>query len=203
MPKTLRYTLLSLREMLLSAGPFALLTVALLVLTYWWLDPNPPKRVVLATGPAQSAYDEFGKRYADALRRYGITVELLPTEGSSDNLELLRTGQAGLAPEEQVIRQFDIDAYKEKTELTTLKLRSVLYTSLRNYRALADKDMQMDNMLRLMRELPALRAANPQDAGLQAKALLRSGFQIDAAELSLPSPAAPGSTPALRHSCGP
>lgn len=107
---------------------------------------------------------------------------------------VLRTGQAGLAPEEQVIRQFDIDAYKEKTELTTLKLRSVLYTSLRNYRALADKDMQMDNMLRLMRELPALRAANPQDAGLQAKALLRSGFQIDAAELSLPSPAAPGST---------
>lgn len=107
---------------------------------------------------------------------------------------VLRTGQAGLAPEEQVIRQFDIDAYKEKTELTTLKLRSVLYTSLRNYRALADKDMQMANMLRLMRELPALRAANPQDAGLQAKALLRSGFQIDAAELSLPSPAAPGST---------
>lgn len=107
---------------------------------------------------------------------------------------VLRTGQAGLAPEEQVIRQFDIDAYKEKTELTTLKLRSVLYTSLRNYRALADKDMQMDNMLRLMSELPALRAANPQDAGLQAKALLRSGFQIDAAELSLPSPAAPGST---------
>ncbi|MGE0348949.1 TAXI family TRAP transporter solute-binding subunit [Hydrogenophaga sp.] len=96
MPKTLRYTLLSLREMLLSAGPFALLTVALLALTYWWLNPTPPKRVVLATGPAQSAYDEFGKRYAEALARYGITVELLPSEGSSANLELLRTGQADL-----------------------------------------------------------------------------------------------------------
>lgn len=107
---------------------------------------------------------------------------------------VLRTGQAGLAPEEQVIRQFDIDAYKEKTELTTLKLRSVLYTSLRNYRALADKDTHMDSLLRLMRELPALRAANPQDAGLQAKALLRSGFQIEAAELSLPSTDLPGSS---------
>ena len=62
MPKTLRYTLLSLREMLLSAGPFAVLTIALLCLTYWWLNPNPPERVVLATGPAQSAYDELGKR---------------------------------------------------------------------------------------------------------------------------------------------
>jgi NMT1-like family len=96
MPRNIRYTLLSLRDLLVSIGPFALLTVALLGLAYWWLDPNPPKRVVLATGPAQSAYDEFGKRYADALRRYGITVELLPTEGSSDNLELLRTGQADL-----------------------------------------------------------------------------------------------------------
>lgn len=96
MPRNIRYTLLSLRDLLVSIGPFALLTIALLGLAYWWLDPNPPKRVVLATGPAQSAYDEFGKRYADALRRYGITVELLPTEGSSDNLELLRTGQADL-----------------------------------------------------------------------------------------------------------
>ena len=96
MPKNIRYTLLSLRDLAVSIGPVALLTVALLALTYWWLDPNPPKRVVLATGPAQSAYDEFGKRYADALARYGITVELLPSEGSSANLELLRSGRADL-----------------------------------------------------------------------------------------------------------
>jgi len=96
MPRTIRYTLLSLRDLMVSIGPFVLLTAALLVLTYWWLDPNPPKRVVLATGPEQSAYDEFGKRYADALARYGITVERLVTEGSSDNLELLRTGKADL-----------------------------------------------------------------------------------------------------------
>ena len=96
MPRNIRYTLLSLRDLMVSIGPFVLFTIALLALTYWWLDPNPPKRVVLATGPAQSAYDEFGKRYADALKRYGITVELLTTEGSSDNLELLRTGKADL-----------------------------------------------------------------------------------------------------------
>jgi TRAP transporter TAXI family solute receptor len=96
MPKNIRYTLLSLRDLVVSIGPFALLTVALLALTYWWLDPNPPKRVVLATGPAQSAYDEFGKHYAEALQRYGITVELLPSEGSSANLELLRAGKADL-----------------------------------------------------------------------------------------------------------
>lgn len=96
MPQNIRYTLLSLRDLAVSIGPVALLTATLLALTYWWLDPNPPKRVVLATGPDQSAYDEFGKRYAEALLRYGITVELLPSEGSSANLELLRSGQADL-----------------------------------------------------------------------------------------------------------
>ena len=96
MAHNIRYTLLSLRDLLLSIGPVALLTLTLLALAYWWLDPTPPRKVVLATGPEQSAYDEFGKRYAEALKRYGITVELLRTEGSSDNLEKLRSGQADL-----------------------------------------------------------------------------------------------------------
>jgi TRAP-type uncharacterized transport system substrate-binding protein len=75
---------------------YTLLSIALLVLAYLWLDPNPPKRVTLATGPAQSAYDEFGKRYQAALKPYGIDVVLLPSEGSSANLQLLRDGQADL-----------------------------------------------------------------------------------------------------------
>ena len=82
-PRGIRYTLVPLRELLLSAGPFALLAIGLLLLAYLWLDPNPPKRVVLATGPAQSAYDEFGKRYQKALAADGIEVYLLASEGSA------------------------------------------------------------------------------------------------------------------------
>jgi TRAP transporter TAXI family solute receptor len=96
MPKTFRFTLLSLRDILVSAGPFALLALGLLVLAYLWLDPNPPKRVTLATGPAQSAYAEFGKRYASALGAQGIQVQLLASEGSSQNLQWLREGRADL-----------------------------------------------------------------------------------------------------------
>ena len=96
MPKAIRYTLLSIRDLLISAGPFALLAVALLVLAYVWLDPAPPKRVTLATGPAQSAYDEFGKRYKKALEANGIEVVLRQSQGSSDNLQLLRDGKADL-----------------------------------------------------------------------------------------------------------
>ncbi|MES2877618.1 MAG: TAXI family TRAP transporter solute-binding subunit, partial [Pseudomonadota bacterium] len=96
MPKTVRNTLISLRAMLTSAGPFVFLTIALLVLAYWWLDPTPPKHVTLATGPDQSAYAEFGKRYAKALSAYGIEVKLLSSEGSAQNLEWLTSGKADL-----------------------------------------------------------------------------------------------------------
>jgi hypothetical protein len=60
------------------------------------LNPNPPKQVTLATGPAQSAYEEFGKRYAKALKADGITVNLITTEGSAANLQLLRDGKVDL-----------------------------------------------------------------------------------------------------------
>ena len=96
MPKTIRYTLLSLRDLAVSIGPFILLAVTLLGLAYWWLDPNPPKHVTLATGPAQSAYEEFGKRYAEILAENGIKVELLSSQGSAHNLQLLREGTADL-----------------------------------------------------------------------------------------------------------
>ena len=96
MPTSIRYTLLSLRDLVVSAGPFVVLAATLLAMAYFWLDPNPPKRVTLATGPAQSAYEEFGKRYAKILAQDGIEVRLLPSEGSAQNLQWLREGKADL-----------------------------------------------------------------------------------------------------------
>jgi TRAP transporter TAXI family solute receptor len=94
--RSLRYTLVSLRELLVSAGPLVLITIGLLVAAYLWLEPNPPKRVVLATGPENGAYDRFGQAYAQALARHGITVELRSSEGAADNLLLLSEGGADL-----------------------------------------------------------------------------------------------------------
>jgi TRAP-type uncharacterized transport system substrate-binding protein len=92
MTKTIRYTLISLRDLLVSFGPFIALGVMLLGLAYWWLNPNPPKTITLATGPAQSAYDELGKKYVAYLKANRINVKVVQTEGSSANLKLLRDG---------------------------------------------------------------------------------------------------------------
>jgi TRAP transporter TAXI family solute receptor len=93
-PRTLKLILLSIRDLIASAGPIIFLVIGLLVAAYWYLKPQPPKHVTLATGPTGSAYAEFGKRYAAALKASGITVELKPTSGASENLELLRKGGA-------------------------------------------------------------------------------------------------------------
>jgi response regulator RpfG family c-di-GMP phosphodiesterase len=47
---------------------------------------------------------------------------------------VLRTGQPGQAPEQDVIANYDINDYKDKTELTAQKLYTTLYATLRAYR---------------------------------------------------------------------
>lgn len=47
---------------------------------------------------------------------------------------VLRTGQPGQAPEHEVIERYDINDYKEKTELTSQKLKTLMYSGLRSYR---------------------------------------------------------------------
>ncbi len=49
---------------------------------------------------------------------------------------VLRTGQPGQAPEQQVIIDYDINDYKAKTELTTQKLFTTVIASMRAYESL-------------------------------------------------------------------
>lgn len=51
---------------------------------------------------------------------------------------ILRTGQPGQAPQDDVIRNYDINDYKSKTELTVQKLYTAIIASLRSY-----TDMQL------------------------------------------------------------
>ena len=46
---------------------------------------------------------------------------------------VIRTGQANEAPQMEVVDKYDIDDYKEKTELTLQKLFTTIRTSIRSY----------------------------------------------------------------------
>jgi TRAP transporter TAXI family solute receptor len=76
---------------------FVVLGIALFFVGLHFVDPAPPRRIVMATGMEGGAYQEFGKRYQQALADDGITVELRQTSGSLENLRLLREGAVDLA----------------------------------------------------------------------------------------------------------
>lgn len=62
-------------------------------------------------------------------------VQYIREELNDTDIRLvLRTGQPGQAPEETVIAKYDINDYKNKTELTSTKLKTLLYSTLRSYR---------------------------------------------------------------------
>ncbi len=73
---------------------------------------------------------------------------------------VLRTGQPGQAPEDQVIREYDIDDYKEKTELTVQKLRTLLYSKLRAYRDLCLIESQRDGLTQVLSATAQLQSAS-------------------------------------------
>jgi TRAP-type uncharacterized transport system substrate-binding protein len=96
-PKLGKFSLVSLRDLLVASLPTILLVLAACVVAYVVVDPAPPRHVILATGQENSAYEEFGRKYAALLAREGIKTELQPSLGSEDNLQRLLDGKADIA----------------------------------------------------------------------------------------------------------
>lgn len=74
----------------------ALVVVSLLCVTYFLVDPLPPRRFVIATGAPGSFYENFAKQYQRILARYGVTLEVRNSAGALDNLRLLRDTSSGV-----------------------------------------------------------------------------------------------------------
>lgn len=66
----------------------------------------------------------------------GLTlVDFIRNDLGDKNVRIvLRTGQPGQAPERDVIVRYDINDYKEKTDLSSTKLFTLIYSVLRSYR---------------------------------------------------------------------
>ncbi|MBF0301900.1 MAG: hypothetical protein HQK73_02575, partial [Desulfamplus sp.] len=75
---------------------------------------------------------------------------------------IIRTGQPGSAPERYVIDNFDIDGYKEKTDLTAQKIYTVLVSAIKSYSDIIaiEKNIAKLQIESLKREKAAAEAAN-------------------------------------------
>ncbi|MGK0288791.1 MAG: signal transduction histidine kinase [bacterium] len=66
---------------------------------------------------------------------------------------VLRTGQPGEIPEEDIVLQYDVNDYKEKTELTTQKLFTTVIAALRNYRDIILIEEQRKEQSKILQKL--------------------------------------------------
>lgn len=80
--------------------PLALLGVAVLAVALWFAAglwrPLPGRSFVMATGAPGGAYAVFGEEYRAILARDGVRLELRPSAGAAENLDLLRDPGSGV-----------------------------------------------------------------------------------------------------------
>lgn len=102
-----------------------------------------------------SSDDDFCMAFVDVVMETdhaGLElVDWIRNEKKNQAIRLvLRTGQAGTAPEARVIKEFDINDYKEKTDFTSNKMITTVYAGIRAYRDIMTIQKSLDAFKRLI-----------------------------------------------------
>jgi TRAP-type uncharacterized transport system substrate-binding protein len=84
-----RFRNISQRDLWLAVMPLFLVLAVVFALGWHFVQPAPPKRIVMVTGPEDSGDHMFALRYRDILARDGVTLELRTSAGSQQNVGLL------------------------------------------------------------------------------------------------------------------
>ncbi|MDJ1162371.1 TAXI family TRAP transporter solute-binding subunit [Burkholderia gladioli pv. gladioli] len=84
-----RFVAVSWRDLAMSFGPALLLGAAAIWLAIRLIQPAPPTHLTLSAGPPGSTNWSAAQKYKHILAKNGITLEVLPSEGSAQNLQRL------------------------------------------------------------------------------------------------------------------
>lgn len=83
------------RKWILIKLPIALVAVAVMAWLWTAWLPLPPSEITVSTGRPEGVYHAYGRRYAEKFARQGVTLKVLESDGSVQNLQRLR----GAAPQ--------------------------------------------------------------------------------------------------------
>ena len=78
-------------------GPLLGVVLFGVAIALFFVEPAPPKHVVIAGGSAGGAYALTAQAYATALAEHEVEATVLDTAGSVANMELLKSGKADIA----------------------------------------------------------------------------------------------------------
>jgi TRAP-type uncharacterized transport system substrate-binding protein len=80
---------ISWRDLAASLGPVLLVSVVAIWIAVHFVRPAPPDTIIITSGPEGSIDRTTAERYRKILVRNGVKLEILPSEGSLENLKRL------------------------------------------------------------------------------------------------------------------
>lgn len=96
------------RDILITFAPIIVLIAAGFWIASKFIAPPVPKTISITTGHETGAYYQFANKYREELKKDGITLEIITSSGSLDNIERLSQNEAdvgfvqgGVAPEKE------------------------------------------------------------------------------------------------------
>ena len=105
-----RFTAVSFWALAQTLAPILLIAALAIWAALHFVQSAPPRTITISTGPSGSAFDTMAARYAKILARSGITLKLVQSAGSIENLARLSDHkskvdialvQSGLAQDDQ------------------------------------------------------------------------------------------------------
>jgi len=84
-----RREVISWRDLVVTVLPLILVTMLAIGAAYWVVRPSPPNTIIISSGPNNSIFRSTAEKYRKILARNGVKLQILPSEGSLDNLKRL------------------------------------------------------------------------------------------------------------------
>lgn len=85
------------RDIWAAILPAAVILATVVWIAYQFVEPGPPKRIVMTGGSEGGAYEGYAQRYKELLAEDRIDLVLLPSAGSVENLKRLMDGSSGVS----------------------------------------------------------------------------------------------------------
>ncbi len=119
-----RFVAISWRDLAVSFGPILLVSIAAIWLAVRLIQPAPPSTLTISAGPKGSTFWNTAQKYRAILARNRITLQVLESEGSVENLKRLAD------PSTHVDVGFVQDGLATKAPSGLVSLGSVAYVPL-------------------------------------------------------------------------
>lgn len=92
-----------------------------------FVSPSPPRTLTMSTGTADGAYHQFGLKYQAILKESGVTLTLLPSSGTVENLTRLASGSAAAGFVQGGLGLLAQDPFKDASDTKLRSLATVAF----------------------------------------------------------------------------